>query len=101
MQRQFILMALPRPQKVLVDVEAVVREYLSPTVASSHIKDLPPKYEDVEDFPPQYDEHTMIVTDDQTNADRASEDITTVQKEMPRRQNYSRKPLRKTSNLLI
>jgi len=86
MQKQFILMALPRPQTVVVDVEAVVREYLSPTTTFSPLKDLPPKYEDVEDFPPQYDEHTMIITDDQTDADRAPEDNTTVQNEMQRRQ---------------
>lgn len=86
MQKQFILMALPRPHTVVVDVEAVVREYLSPTTTFSPLKDLPPKYEDVEDFPPQYDEHTMIITEDQTNADRGTEENTTVQNEMPRRQ---------------
>ena len=80
-------MALPRPQTVVVDVEAVVREYLSPATTFSPLKDLPPKYEDVEDFPPEYDEQTMIVTENQATANRASEDITTVQNEqVPRTQ---------------
>ena len=80
-------MALPRPQTVAVDVEAVVREYLSPATTFSPLKDLPPKYEDVEDFPPEYDEQTMITTEDQATANRASEDITTVQNEqVPRTQ---------------
>eukprot|EP00092_Neocalanus_flemingeri_P098218 GFUD01125234.1.p1 GENE.GFUD01125234.1~~GFUD01125234.1.p1 ORF type:complete len:237 (-),score=54.46 GFUD01125234.1:202-912(-) len=81
MQKQFILMALPRPHTVVVDVEAVVREYLSPVTVHSPLKDLPPKYEDVEDFPPQYDEQTMISTANQTTTDRASTDSSTVQNE--------------------
>ena len=76
MQKQFILMALPRPQTVVIDVEAVVREYLSPTTTHSPPKDLPPKYEDVEDFPPQYDEYTMIIPEHEDNADRAPEENT-------------------------
>jgi len=63
MQKQFILMSLPRPQNVVIDVEAVVREYLSPPTTLSPLKDLPPKYEDVEELPPQYDEQTMIATE--------------------------------------
>ena len=46
---------------MIIDVESVVREYLRPTTATSvsPAGDLPPKYEDLEDFPPQYDESTM------------------------------------------
>ena len=79
MQKQFILMALPRPHTVVVDVEAFVREYLSPATTFSPLKDLPPKYEDVEDSPPEYDEQTMIITENQATANRASEDSATVQ----------------------
>ena len=53
MHRQFLLMLHPRPEQVVVDVEAVVRDYLSAA------KDLPPKYEEVADMPPQYDPQTM------------------------------------------
>jgi len=67
MQKQFILMSLPRPQNVVIDVEAVVREYLSPPTTLSPLKDLPPKYEDVEELPPQYDEQTMIATENLTS----------------------------------
>jgi len=76
MQKQYILMALPRPQTVVIDVEAVVREYLSPTTTTAPLKDLPPKYEDVEDSPPQYDEHTMIMPDEDAPAGRAPEQNT-------------------------
>jgi hypothetical protein len=53
MHRQILLMLHPRPEQVVVDVEAVVRDYLSAA------KDLPPKYEEVADMPPQYDPQTM------------------------------------------
>lgn len=61
MKKQYLLMALPRPEQVIIDVESVVREYLRPATAISvsPAGDLPPKYEDLEDFPPQYDEFTM------------------------------------------
>jgi len=61
MHKQYILMALPRPQEqqTIVDVESVVREYLSPVTTMSNPKDLPPKYEEVEELPPQYDATTM------------------------------------------
>merc|ERR1712055_74623 len=59
MHKQYILMALPRPQETVVDVESVVREYLSPVTTASNPKDLPPKYEEVEELPPQYDANTM------------------------------------------
>jgi len=61
MHKQYILMALPRPQEqqTIVDVESVVREYLSPVTTMSSPKDLPPKYEEVEELPPQYDATTM------------------------------------------
>ena len=42
-----------------MDVESVVREYLSPVTTVSNPKDLPPKYEEVEELPPQYDPTTM------------------------------------------
>jgi len=45
-----------------VDVESVVREYLSPVTTTSNPKDLPPKYEEVEELPPQYDATTMETT---------------------------------------
>jgi len=63
MQKQFLLMAFPRPQQVVVDVEAVVRDLIrSPASTASTAaaaKDLPPKYEEVEDLPPSYDPSTM------------------------------------------
>ena len=52
-------MAFPRLQTV--DVEAVVSEFVSPVTTFSYLKDLPPKYEDVEDIPPGYDEQTMMI----------------------------------------
>lgn len=63
-QRQFALMAFPRPEQVIVDVEAVVRDLMeqgqgATTTQYEAGKDLPPKYEDVEDLPPQYDPTTM------------------------------------------
>jgi len=47
--------------QVVVDVEAVVRDYLSTASPSTSTaaKDLPPKYEEVADMPPQYDPNTM------------------------------------------
>jgi len=64
MQRQYLIMSLPRPEQVVVDVESVVREYLRPSTSVSPAGDLPPKYEEIgEDIPPpQYDESTMNVT---------------------------------------
>jgi len=61
MKKQYLLMALPRPEQVIIDVESVVREYMRPSAATSvsPAGDLPPKYEDLEDCPPQYDESTM------------------------------------------
>jgi len=61
MKKQYLLMTLPRPEQTIIDVESVVREYLRPsnTTTESPPGDLPPKYEDLEDFPPQYDESTM------------------------------------------
>jgi len=58
MKKQYLLMALPRPQQVVLDVESVVREYLRPTAEPTLTQgtDLPPKYEDLVDLPPQYDE---------------------------------------------
>lgn len=63
-QKQFQLMAYPRPEQVVVDVEAVVREligqhHLPATSTYEAGKDMPPKYEEVEDLPPQYDPTTM------------------------------------------
>merc|ERR1712013_93744 len=62
MKKQYLLMALPRPEQVIIDVESVVREYMRPAAATSSSPpgDLPPKYEDLADCPPpQYDESTM------------------------------------------
>ena len=72
-------MALPKPQSVIFDVEAVVREYLSPGTNFSPLTDFPPKYEDVEDCPPQYDEQTMLSTESNESVNGASEEQTTVQ----------------------
>merc|ERR1712001_642566 len=64
--KQYLVMAFPRPEQVVVDVESVVRDYLRPATAHSPPGDLPPKYEEVqaaaaqvseeEAPPPQYDE---------------------------------------------
>merc|ERR1711963_1053685 len=63
--KQYLVMAFPRPEQVVVDVESVVRDYLRPATAHSPAGDLPPKYEEVqaaaaqgneEEAPPQYDE---------------------------------------------
>merc|ERR1712183_570942 len=64
--KQYLVMAFPRPEQVVVDVESVVRDYLRPATAHSPLGDLPPKYEEVqaaaaqvseeEAPPPQYDE---------------------------------------------
>jgi hypothetical protein len=64
LQKQFLLMAYPRPEQVVVDVEAVVRDLIgrssSPATNAANPKDLPPKYEEVqEDLPPMYDPATM------------------------------------------
>jgi len=86
MQKQFILMALPKPHSVVVDVEAVVREYLNPVTTFSPLKDLPPKYEDLGDLPPQYDESTMITTEPEAEntANNSSEENREVQNENTR-----------------
>jgi len=71
LQKQFILMAYPKPAELVVsDVEAVVRELIiqrhdgvvGAEVTNPYVpaKDLPPKYEEVADFPPQYDAATMV-----------------------------------------
>ena len=65
MHRQFLMMSLPRPEAVVMDVESVMRELLvrDSSNQSTIVKDSPPKYEDLEtvpcDEPPQYDERTM------------------------------------------
>lgn len=60
-QKQFLLMAYPRPEQVVVDVEAVVRDLFGGQESAAEVaaKDLPPKYEEVEDLPPVYDPRTM------------------------------------------
>merc|ERR1711971_464203 len=69
-KRQFIMMALPRPDEVSrQDVESLVRDIMrqrpvgrSSFVTSSPEGDLPPKYEELGiDLPPEYDETTMAV----------------------------------------
>merc|ERR1711963_568787 len=59
MQKQFLVMSLPRPFPVSPDVEAVVREALKP-LPIQLAKDAPPRYEEVEteELPPGYDEAT-------------------------------------------
>ena len=57
MHTQFQLMVRPRPQPVVVDVESLMRGILqSParttTTTTSDPKDLPPKYEELEEVPP-------------------------------------------------
>ena len=58
MQKQFLVMSLPRPFPISGDVEAVVREALQPLPILP--KDAPPRYEEVqtEESPPGYDEAT-------------------------------------------
>ena len=46
--KQYLTMAFPRPEQVVVDVESVVRDYLRPATAHSPPGDLPPKYEEVQ-----------------------------------------------------
>ena len=57
MYRQFQLMLRPRPNQVVVDVESLVRGILqSPSrttvTTTSDPRDLPPKYEELEEVPP-------------------------------------------------
>merc|ERR1712233_116961 len=81
--KQYLVMAFPRPEQVVVDVESVVRDYLRPATAHSPAGDLPPKYEEVqaasaqvseeEAPPPQYDESmTMGSNVTSTNLNLAS-----------------------------
>merc|ERR1711970_977322 len=70
--KQYLMMAFPRPEQVIVDVESVVRDYLRPATAHSPPGDLPPKYEEVqaaasqiaeeEAPPPQYDESMTLAS---------------------------------------
>merc|ERR1711928_177558 len=70
--KQYLVMAFPRPEQVVVDVESVVRDYLRPATAHSPPGDLPPKYEEVqaassqiaeeEAPPPQYDESMTLAS---------------------------------------
>ena len=46
-------------RQVVVDIEGVVRDYLVPSNVPAPGKDLPPKYEDVEEAPPTYAATTM------------------------------------------
>merc|ERR1719318_1174932 len=59
MHNQFTLMKYQRPQSGVLDVEAVVREYLTAPPPQPLLKDPPPKYEELgqqESPPPQYQE---------------------------------------------
>merc|ERR1712141_360511 len=58
MQKQFLVMSLPRPFPISGDVETVVREALQSLPVLP--KDAPPRYEEVqtEELPPGYDEAT-------------------------------------------
>ena len=61
MQRQYMIMAEPRPHSLVLDVETVMRELLDNESSGSKdlSKDCPPKYEDLEELPPKYDATTM------------------------------------------
>ena len=59
MHRQFLMMALPRPEATVMDVEGIMRELLERDSQASRVKDAPPKYEDLYVEPPQYDENMM------------------------------------------
>jgi len=87
MKKQYLLMALPRPEQVIIDVESVVREYLRPSTVTSvsPAGDLPPKYEDLEDFPPQYDESTMRNDAEVEEAGAVGGSQTEVETEEPRK----------------
>merc|ERR1712133_255096 len=78
--KQYLVMAFPRPEQVVVDVESVVRDYLRPATAHSPAGDLPPKYEEVqaaaaqvneEEAPPQYDE-SMTMGSNMTSTSSSS-----------------------------
>merc|ERR1719318_2485697 len=59
MHKQFNLMKYQRPQSGVLDVEAMVREYLTAPHPQPLLKDPPPKYEELgqqESPPPQYQE---------------------------------------------
>merc|ERR1711936_333706 len=80
--KQYLVMAFPRPEQVVVDVESVVRDYLRPATAHSPPGDLPPKYEEVqaasaqvaeeEAPPPQYDESMTLASNLGTNSSSSS-----------------------------
>ena len=59
MHRQFLMMALPRPEATVMDVEGIMRELLERDSQAGRVKDAPPKYEDLYVEPPQYDENMM------------------------------------------
>jgi len=74
-KKQYLMMMLPRPEQVTLDVESVVRDILRPhmagtrggrVVVESPPGDLPPKYEEL-DLPPQYDESTMLPRPEDTD----------------------------------
>merc|ERR1719427_1985697 len=92
--KQYLVMAFPRPEQVVVDVESVVRDYLRPATAHSPPGDLPPKYEEVqaaaaqvseeEAPPPQYDESmTMGSNLTSTNSNLASTNPSSTSTPMP------------------
>ena len=73
MYSQFQLMVSPRPPQVVVDVESLVRGILqSPsrttTTTTSDPKDLPPKYEELEEIPPPL--YSSVVREDTGTGDR-------------------------------
>merc|ERR1712226_1013638 len=80
--KQYLVMAFPRPEQVVVDVESVVRDYLRPATAHSPAGDLPPKYEEVQAAsaqvaeeevpPPQYDESMTMGSNLGTNSSSSS-----------------------------
>ena len=64
-----MLMSLPRPRAMVMDVETVMRELLETDtgVTRDMVKDAPPKYEDLEEQPPKYDASTMSDSHDRNS----------------------------------
>jgi len=92
--KQYLTMAFPRPEQVVVDVESVVRDYLRPATAHSPPGDLPPKYEEVqaaaaaqvteeEAPPPQYDESMTMGSNLARNSNNTSPASSTPAVPMP------------------
>merc|ERR1712222_316468 len=85
--KQYLVMAFPRPEQVVVDVESVVRDYLRPATAHSPTGALAPKYEEghaaaaqvteEEAPPPQYDESMTMGSNLATNSSSSNSSAST------------------------